>query len=152
MANVRVSVKAIIVVDGHLLVTRNRDEEGHFFLLPGGGQEHGESLHDALRRECREELGADVEVHDVGLIRDYIGRNHEFADHDSGTHQLEIMIRCTLLDEVVAGAGTNPDQWQIGIDWLDLATLDEHRIYPKVLRSALPALAVDSPIYLGDVN
>ena len=152
MANIRVSVKAIIVVDGRLLVTRNQDEEGHFFLLPGGGQDHGESLHDALRRECREELGVDVDVHDVVLVRDYIGRNHEFSDHDGGVHQLEIMFRCTLRDEVVEGGATNPDRWQIGIDWLDFAALDEQRIYPNVLRSAVPRLAVGSPIYLGDVN
>jgi 8-oxo-dGTP diphosphatase len=152
VANVRVSVKAIIVVDGRLLVTRNRDAEGDFFLLPGGGQEHGESLPDALRRECREEIGVDVEVHDVRLVRDYIGRNHEFADHNSDAHQLEIMFRCTLRGEVVAGGGTMPDAWQVGVDWLDLASLGEQRLYPKVLQRVLPHLPADSPIYLGDVN
>src|SRR5215216_3959860 len=64
MRPVRVSVKAIVTKDGRLLVTRNRDVEGDFFLLPGGGQESGETLTEALRRECLEEVGADVDVHD----------------------------------------------------------------------------------------
>jgi ADP-ribose pyrophosphatase YjhB (NUDIX family) len=147
-----VSVKAIIVVDGRLLVTRNQDEAGDYYLLPGGGQEHGESLRDALRRECREEIGADVEVHDVLLVRDYIGRNHDAATRHQDFHQIEIMFGCTLLGDLAPGGGTNPDEMQTGIVWLDLGALNEHRIYPSVLPELLPRLATGTPIYLGDVS
>jgi ADP-ribose pyrophosphatase YjhB (NUDIX family) len=147
-----VSVKAIIVVDGRLLVTRNQDEAGDYYLLPGGGQEHGESLRDALRRECREEIGADVEVHDVLLVRDYIGRNHDAAIRHQDFHQIEIMFGCTLLGDLAPGGGTNPDEMQTGIVWLDLGALNEHRIYPSVLPELLPRLATGTPIYLGDVS
>ena len=153
---VRVSVKAVIIENGRLLVTRNvtrnTDEDGDFYLLPGGGQEPGESLPEALRRECREEVGADVEVHDLVLVRDYIGRNHEFAAHNSDFHQVEIMFRCTLPDSAGLGNGSNPDGWQIGVDWLDLATLNETRLYPAVLKRVIPAIGDQRNIYLGDVN
>jgi ADP-ribose pyrophosphatase YjhB (NUDIX family) len=152
MRPVRVSVKAIIIRDERLLVTRNRDRESDFFLLPGGGQEPGESLPEALQRECREEIGAEVEVHELLLVRDYVARNHEFAEGNEHFHQVEIMFRCTLLDDATLGAGSSPDGWQTGVEWLDLTSLDDARLYPAVLKRALPALGDLASIYLGDVN
>jgi 8-oxo-dGTP diphosphatase len=152
MRPVRVSVKAIVVQSGRLLVTRNVDEDGDFFLLPGGGQEPGESLPAALRRECREEVGADVDVHDLVLVRDYIGRNHEFADTNSDFHQVEIMFRCTIRAGAPVGSGSSPDGWQTGVDWLDLERLHEARLYPAVLKFILPSLEGRTNVYLGDVN
>ena len=51
----RVSVKGLIYDDGKLLFVRERSDT---WDLPGGGLEHGEGIAEALRRECREELGA----------------------------------------------------------------------------------------------
>src|SRR5438094_5823211 len=95
MPNVRVAAKAIVMRQGRLLVTRNVNAEGAFFLLPGGGQEHGESLPAALQREVMEEVGVTVEVLDLVLVRDYIARNHEFAEQGD-VHQLALYFRCTL--------------------------------------------------------
>ena len=58
--------------DDALLVTVNSHVTEHFFLLPGGGQDHGESMADTVRRECREELSADVNVGDIAFVRDYL--------------------------------------------------------------------------------
>src|SRR4051812_888206 len=104
MPHVRVAAKAIIMREGRLLVTRNVDAEGTFFLLPGGGQEHGESLPEALRREVLEEVGVPVEVNDLVLVRDYIARNHEFAQ-EGEVHQLELCFRCTLLGDTLPANG-----------------------------------------------
>jgi len=41
MPGVRLSVKAIIVRDGRLLVLKCRDDAGIWYALPGGGQEAG---------------------------------------------------------------------------------------------------------------
>lgn len=56
----RVTVKGL-VRDGaeRLLFVRER---GETWDLPGGGLEHDESLHEALKREFREELGAEIEI------------------------------------------------------------------------------------------
>lgn len=49
----RVSLKAIIRNDtGHVLVVK---ENGSKWTLPGGGMDHGETTHDALKRELFEE-------------------------------------------------------------------------------------------------
>ena len=119
MPHVRVAAKAIVMRGGRLLITRNVDAEGTFFLLPGGGQEHGESLPVALRREVMKEVGAPVEVHDLVLVRDYIARNHEFAQ-EGDVHQLELFFRCTLQVDTLPSNGPHPDIWQTGVEWLDL--------------------------------
>ena len=45
---IRNSVKAIIIQDNKLLVTKLQDEDGMYYLLPGGGQEVGEKMHDTV--------------------------------------------------------------------------------------------------------
>ena len=82
---IRVANKAIIVRDGRLLVTVNTGDFATFYLCPGGGQDHGEDAHEGLRRECREEIGCDVVVGELAFVRDYIGSEHEFSEHDSWT-------------------------------------------------------------------
>ena len=55
-----VRVAALIVRnDAVLLVRQDRGGES-YWLLPGGGVAFGETLHDALAREVREELALDV--------------------------------------------------------------------------------------------
>jgi ADP-ribose pyrophosphatase YjhB (NUDIX family) len=148
---VRLAVKAIIIRDHALLVLKNLDKQGEWYMLPGGGQEHGETIPDALRRECREEIGAEVSVGILCFVRDYIGRNHEFADEGDNAHQVELMFACELLSE--PGLGSNPDSMQIGIAWLNLHDLAHFRIYPRVLQHLLATeLPIAGPVYLGDVN
>lgn len=65
MNRIRNSAKAVIIDSGRLLLTRNRDHIGTYYLFPGGGQEFGEPLADTVVRECLEEIGRTVEVSDL---------------------------------------------------------------------------------------
>jgi 8-oxo-dGTP diphosphatase len=151
VGHVRLSVKAIIVQGGRLLAVRNRDELGDWYLLPGGGQEVGETVDAALRRECIEEIGCEVRRGRLRYIRDYIGRNHEFAATDADSHQVELMFECDIAADPVVG--TRPDVNQTGVEWLPLASLGAYRLYPSALCTLIPnADPADEALYLGDVN
>ncbi|MEZ4649319.1 MAG: NUDIX domain-containing protein [Candidatus Eisenbacteria bacterium] len=151
MKRVRLSLKAIIIRDGHVLLIRNRDASGDWYLLPGGGQEHGEAIPVSLNRECVEEIGSEVEVGRLRIVRDYIGKHHEFAKEDGDAHQVELMFECTLRGS--PRMGSVPDPMQTGVEWLPLDELETHRIYPSALKSMLAGISDhDGPVYLGDVN
>ena len=66
---IRNSAKAIIIVDNKLLVNKMNDGE-MFYLLPGGGQNPGELLSDALERECIEELRYHIRVNELLFVRE----------------------------------------------------------------------------------
>lgn len=149
---VRVSVKAVIIRDNRVLLVRNTDELGDWYLLPGGGQAHGETLEEALQRECHEEIGVRVVMGRLLFIRDYIAANHEFAREDAGVHQLELMFRCRLLPGMSPSCGGTPDPFQSGIDWLPLHGLEGFRLYPSPLRRLLGSPLPRGAVYLGDVN
>lgn len=152
----RNSVKAVIIHEGAVLLTVNRDQWGEFLLLPGGGQRFGEDMVEALHRECREELGCEVLVGDLIGARDYIGAHHEFAEYDADFHQVEMFFRVDLAPGCEARLGPLADDegdWaQTGIAWVPLADLPGRRIYPAALREWLPSLPEPQKRYLGDVN
>lgn len=148
-------MKAIIIREGRLLVTANRDEEGLFYLLPGGGQRWGETMTQTLLRECWEELGVEVEVEELLFVREYIGAHHEFAHTDGGVHQLEFMFLCRLIQGAEPQGPLLPDHWQVGIAWLPIEKLERYRLYPRALIRPLKGLVAGKPTgpwYLGDVN
>lgn len=155
MKPIRNSAKAVILEEDRVLLTRNVDHLGEFYLFPGGGQEKGETLAEAVVRECLEEIGRTVEVFDLLYLREYIGSNHEFAKEDSDIHQVEFYFECRLTDQGVEFDGHHPDEYQVGVEWVKLSSLPELRIYPQALvkplmnRNSTPGAI---RVYVGDTN
>ncbi|WCF05969.1 NUDIX domain-containing protein [Paenibacillus thiaminolyticus] len=152
MKPIRNSAKAVIIDErNRILLTQNRDRDGLFYLFPGGGQEIGEKLEEAVIRECMEEIGCHVIVNDIWYIREYIGKNHEHAESDYDVHQVEFYFECRLDGELAVEAATNPDSDQVGVEWIELERLDCIRVYPQRLVKPLQQ-GLRERRYMGDTN
>lgn len=150
---VRTAARALIIRDEKLLAIKMRDRDGVFFVLPGGGQAHGETLKETLLRECREEIGCEVEVGDIAYVREYIGAHHGFAARHRHFHQLEVVFHCSLPPDGALSLGCNRDNLQVGVCWLALDRLDSLPLFPAVIKPLLGPQGFHGPaLYLGDIN
>ena len=74
----RVGVGAVVVHERRvLLIRRGKEPLRGRWVVPGGTVEPGETLHDALVREVREETGVTVRPREVVLVFDRILREGE---------------------------------------------------------------------------
>ena len=150
---VRNSAKAVIIRDGKILVIIKQDQEGPYAVLPGGGQNWGETLPEALIRECQEEIGADVKVRKLLFIREYRSSQHEFSRINPDIHQVEFYFKCKLPKDYEPSRGTHPDTGQLEVRWVDLDKLAEVDLFPHARHPLLADLKHSSyPVYLGDCN
>ncbi|MDM5247855.1 NUDIX domain-containing protein [Lysinibacillus sp. G4S2] len=153
--HIRNSIKALIIEEDKILLTKNKYTEDYFYLCPGGGQEHGETFHAALIRECIEEIGCSVDIGELLFIREYIGKNHEHASFDFNAHQVEFYFVCQLArGKETNFQPTNPDSHQIGLEWVSIEDLSSYQLYPKELIKYIQQYnnSQVTPIYLGDIN
>jgi 8-oxo-dGTP pyrophosphatase MutT (NUDIX family) len=67
----RQAARAVVFDDERNLALLHVSNLG-YYKLPGGGLDEGESMLQALKRECLEEIGCEIEVEqEVGLIVEY---------------------------------------------------------------------------------
>ena len=61
-----------IVIDANGKIALLYVSKKNYYKLPGGGLDEGEEKINALKRECKEEIGCDVEIiNEVGSIVEY---------------------------------------------------------------------------------
>ena len=66
-----------IVLDGVKNVALLHVQKGGYYKLPGGGVEPGEDFISALKRECGEEIGCEIEVdQEIGMTIEYRGKHN----------------------------------------------------------------------------
>ncbi|NLN46089.1 MAG: NUDIX domain-containing protein [Clostridiaceae bacterium] len=141
--NIRNSAKALIIKDGKMLAVKLEDEDGVFFIMPGGGQETEELLPQAVCREVMEEIGIRVAVHDLVFVVEGV--------HGEASHRVDLVFLCDFLGEI-HGAVLHGDTNQIGFDWLSVSELNTAPLYPSKLRRQIMNLHEGKPykVYLGN--
>ncbi|MCX6918233.1 MAG: NUDIX domain-containing protein [Verrucomicrobia bacterium] len=152
-STVRTAARAVILRGPELLVVRVRTDEGEFLVLPGGGQEHGETLTDTVQREVFEELGLKVVPGRLVYLREYVGKNHGMHRIHGRFHQVEAVFHCACGDFSPIGGGLTTDRRQIGFEWIPLEKLADYPLSPQGLGAIIAQSLQDgSARYLGDVH
>ena len=122
-------VRAIISEEDRFLFIHRIKGEKEYWVIPGGGvEEEDEDLAAALRRECLEELGVEVEV------GEFFTKTYFEMD---GEEQEQHIFRCRILDGEV-GTGEGPE-YQAGSGyegsfepmWLHRTELEGKIIFPE---------------------
>lgn len=68
---IRVRAGAIIIENKAILLVEFNDENGLHYNVPGGGVETEETVIEAVRREVREEVQAEIEVGPLAFVYEY---------------------------------------------------------------------------------
>ncbi len=142
---VRNSAKALIVRDGKMATIKIRQGEREWYIMPGGGQEVGETLGEAVVREVREELGLLVEPRELLFVAEGPSRER--------FHRVDHIFLCDCIGEDGGGA-THSDTCQVGVEWLELEALDTLPLYPLPLRREIMNFCEGKPYrsYLGNTE
>lgn len=129
---IRNAVRALIRRDNNILLLRKDGyDQGERFALPGGGQDVGETLEQALQRECREEIGTAVKICDLVYVADcFKPRDTSPA---STRHLVEFLFACTVPDNYTPVNGHHPDKHQVEVVWAELESLEGMPLYPRSL-------------------
>ena len=126
---IRNAVRAVITRDGSVLLQRKIDDSGtERYALPGGAQEQGECLTDALQRECEEEIGARVEIIDLIFVGDYF--KHRNTQPPTTRQLLEFLFACRVDDSYTAQNGPRPDKHQVDVLWVPRHELADINLVP----------------------
>lgn len=151
-SGIRITVRAVIVQNEEiLLIKKNSPGQGVRYTLPGGALESGETLHQAVIRECQEEINTTVNAFDVLHIADFF--IPKLKPKPYTRHQLEVLIQCQTPADYLPSSGTDPDKHQVGVEWLPLNELAQHRMSPSFFTDLLINLhSMEHNIYVGSVT
>lgn len=134
MSDYRLSVRAIIIKDNHILL--NEFDSGDYYNLPGGGLEPGETLKDCVKREVYEESGYTIDVGNILYMYEYNPERDHFFYGKRGA--LSPIFNCVINKEfdVVQpfDIDSDPDGSSVstGCKWIPLSELATIELVPKI--------------------
>jgi len=121
----------VVVKDGNLLVMKRDNHGRHYFTLPGGGVESGETKEQAVRRELMEEASLEVKVQKLIYEHHYDNGSSQYyylCSYLSGEPRLQVGVI-----EVVANSEGDLHE----PIWLPTQRLAETLLYPLEIRDWL---------------
>jgi len=137
--HIRVSARAIVIHDGHILL--NCFGNGVYFNFPGGGLEPGECAPEAVVREVLEESGLHVQTEHLVFTLEYEPAR---CDNFHGSqHGMSLFFRCKLLGSAEITAPLIPDQnpddpsLQSHAKWVAISDLPQTPFVPDTILEPL---------------
>ena len=150
-ADWRMNAAAIVMDDAGNILLGARPERSPFLHFPQGGVKSGESVHEALFRELREEMG----ICSARLLADYPGLRYAYGKKNEkrarwrGQQQCFCLLRVQGVAPAVSCAGSAEFSSAL---WLPLADLVPSRFSPSKRAVAQSALAHFFPGFPAPVS
>lgn len=137
-------VAGILVRDGKVLL--QKPTNSHEYAFSGGHVAFGETHEETLRREWKEEIGADISVGELKWVEENI-----FPWSDKTVHQICLDYLVTLDDESqIPLDGSFPGiehiegrGYDIHFHWIPIEQVQELTVYPVKAAELLPRLNED---------
>ncbi len=149
---IRISVKAIILRDGKLLLNRCKQVNGEeYYDLPGGGQELYEPMEETVIREVLEETGYHIRILRFAAFGEEIYTDERLRlQYPDYTHRVFPIFLAALTDEPQEKP-TEQDVNMQEVLWVPVEeTAELPRLCPPGLSEALPRILQGaSPVCLG---
>lgn len=148
---IRSTAKAIILNENKVLLNKCYDKNnGHYYSLPGGGQNKFETLHEAVIRECMEETGYNVKPTKFVALCEEICENAKTRElYPEYVHKMYHIFVCELSSNIVKEP-IEFDDMQVGSEWIDIEHLDSIHLLPSVLNKNINKIIKNNtPMFLG---
>ena len=114
----------IIIHDGKVLLMRRYKYGRHYYVVPGGGVEEGETLAEAAIREVKEETGLDVTI------------ARKLCEFNSRGQPEHYFLAAQFAGELCLG-GPEVDRQSrqnvYNLEWVPLSKLDDIPITPRTI-------------------
>lgn len=123
----RPSVYGVILEKGKILLSRQWD--GYDF--PGGGIELGETIHDGLIREVREETGFNVKIDTLLAAENSF---FKLPIHHQHVHSILLYYRCHIVGgQMSTRLASHEERSYLGDPvWIDISTLHDIKFYNSI--------------------
>lgn len=136
------AVTAVVTNASHEILMIERTDNG-LWALPGGAQDLGESVLEAVRREVAEETGIEIEVTNLSGI--YSDPRHVIA-YDNGEVRQEFSL-CFRAKMTGGTLRTSSESRQVR--WVPASKVDDLKMHPSMRLRVAHGLRDRKAPYLG---
>lgn len=114
-----------------VLMVKNENHGEQYWSMPGGAVEANETLHEAVRRETKEETGLSVRTGNLYMVR-------EVLFEKKGHHAMIFTFEAAIIGGEIRIE--DPDQEIMNVEWMDLQRANQLMSYlPEKIKTAEPA-------------
>lgn len=127
--HIEIILRAVIVHDDKILVCKSNDQPPIYYL-PGGHLKMGEEMAQGLKREIREEVGA--EIKNLKFLEFFENR---FTHNNVYNHEINFLYQVDLKSKNPKSIKCQEDNFSI--IWLEISKLSTSELLPSCIKEYL---------------